>query len=153
MIDNDHGSIIRESQSVIYPSPRTELMGIGGGGERGKTNQETHLRRTPKTQVLRLAWHPLILERRRKIKLLALVRGTFGHLNAEAGIPEEVGRVGHAQRVLAFLREPKDAGQVRGHLVEEGIGDRWVLEVEEADVDEGVSELLDKDGPSVRGGE
>ena len=85
--------------------------------------------------------------------MLALVRRAFGHLDAEAGIPEEVGRVGHAQRVLALLREPKDPGQVRDHLVKEGIGDRGVLEVEEADVEEGVLKLLDKVGSSVCGGE
>ena len=64
-----------------------------------------------------------------------------------------MGRIGHAQRVLALLREPKDPRQVRDHVVKEGIGDRRVLEVEEADVEEGVLKLLDEVGPSVRRGE
>jgi len=85
--------------------------------------------------------------------LLTLVRSAFGPLNAKAGIPKKVRRVGHAQRVFTFLWECKCAGKARDHLVEEGVGDRCVLEVEEADIEEGMLELLDKDGSGVWRGE
>jgi hypothetical protein len=92
------------------------------------TTTNTHLRRTPKTHILRIPILILILKRRRKIELFALVRRASGPLDPKAGVPEEVRRVDHPQRVLAFLRERKDAGQVRDHLVEEGIvGVRCVL--------------------------
>ncbi len=93
------------------------------------------------TEVLGLAGRPAtipILERRRKVELLALVRGAPGALDTEAGVAEEVGRVGHPERVLALLRQRKEAVQVGDHLVEEGGGYRRVLEVEEANVDERV---------------
>ena len=64
-----------------------------------------------------------------------------------------MGRVGHAKRVLAFLRQREEAGQVRDYLVDEGGGDRRVLEVEEADVDKRVLQLLDEGGAGGGRGE
>ena len=64
-----------------------------------------------------------------------------------------MGRVGHAERVFAFLRQREEAWWVRDHLVEEGGRYRRVLEVEETYVDEGVLQLLDEGGAGVWRGE
>src|SRR6266849_6688410 len=81
-----------------------------------KKQSNTHLRRTPKTHILRqyrsrrYYTMMVILKRRRKIELFSLIRGTSSPLDAKAGIPKEARRVDHSERVFAFLRECKDAG-------------------------------------------
>jgi hypothetical protein len=52
-----------------------------------KKKKNPHLRRTPKTHILRLSEYPLILKRCRKIELLALISGASSPLNAKTGIP------------------------------------------------------------------
>src|SRR6266702_6749535 len=149
---------------ITYISPNTFLL-LYSKSQNTRTGRQTqghnkdigaHLRRTPQTQVLGLAGRPAtipILERRRKVELLALVRRAPGALDTETGVAEEVGRVGHPERVLALLWQHEEAGQVRDHLVEEGGGYRQMLEVEEADVDERVLQLLDECGAGVWRGE
>ena len=65
----------------------------------GHNNKTMKVRWTPEMQVLGLAGGPAtfqILERRRKVEQLALIRDALDALNAEAGLAEEVGRFGHA---------------------------------------------------------
>ncbi len=133
---------------ITYISPNTFLFSLLSPKTPGWEDKRKGIirhRSSPATDptdaILGLATRPAtipILERRRKVELLALVRGAPGALDAEAVVAKEVGRVGHPESVLALLRQRKEAGQVGDHLVEEGRGYRRMLEVEEADVDERV---------------
>lgn len=103
--------------------------------------------------MLGVTLFPLALKRSGEVKLLPLVRGTLGALDAQLGITKEVRGVGHGDGIFGLLREGKDAGDVGNEGVERLVGDRRILEIEEADVDQSMAKLVNEGRASRRVGQ
>lgn len=87
---------------------------------------------------------PIALERSTKVELLTLVGGTPCALNTELGVAKEMRRIGHDDAILDLLREGKNAGDIGYEGVKRFVGDRRVLEVEEANVHQSMTKLIDE---------
>lgn len=80
----------------------------------------------------------------RKVELLPIIHLSLRQLRAELRVAQKVLRVSHLDLLLLILRQSEELGYVIDQGRYQGIGNGMVGEVEEADVDERVSQLVDE---------